>query len=130
MTSRNVKIRKLMRNVQQELLPETLQKNVCALHLLWETFQIPHRWFVKRFNILKWSLLFQETCSPEGNYCSANVKVDTTECKIPCRGIYADVKKLPTEHSKDESHLIFMERYKKYKRFFEPNPGYTQFRNV
>ena len=42
---------------------------------------------------------------------------------MPCEGIFADVKKLDPENVTKENPEIFFERYKHYKRFFEPRDG-------
>ena len=41
----------------------------------------------------------------------------------PCEGIFADVKKLPPADIKKENTDMFIERYKNYKKFFEPSEG-------
>ena len=49
--------------------------------------------------------------------------MDFEECKIPCAGLFADVKKLAPNDDRNIKHLIFLERYKAYKRYFEPISG-------
>ena len=49
--------------------------------------------------------------------------MDNDECKIPCVGLFADVKKLAPKYDRNIKHLVFLERYKAYKRHFEPNSG-------
>ena len=49
---------------------------------------------------------------------------DISNCLLPCEGVFASVQKFPIiEDHDDESHLIFVEGYKRYKRFFEPTQG-------
>ena len=67
----------------------------------------------------------QTTCNSEGAACAQNMKVDTSACMAPCEGIFADVKKLPPADIKKENTDMFIERYKNYKKFFEPSEGTT-----
>ena len=49
---------------------------------------------------------------------------DISNCLLPCEGVFASVQKFPIiEDHDDESHLIFVEGYKRYKRFFETTQG-------
>ena len=67
----------------------------------------------------------QTTCNSKGAACAQNIKVDTSACMAPCEGIFADVKKLPPADIKKENTDMFIERYKNYKKFFEPSEGTT-----
>ena len=65
-----------------------------------------------------------KTCSIKEKTCVEDIELDTSKCKLPCEGIFASVRKFPTLNVKqDESHLIFVEGYKKFKRFFEKSQG-------
>ena len=63
----------------------------------------------------------------EGNVCVEEIVVNTTLCLVPCEGIFTDVKKLPAENITDKNTEMFIERYKLYKRDFEPSDGMILF---
>ena len=53
-----------------------------------------------------------------------------SKCLLQCEGVFASVKKFPImEENDDESHLIFVEGYKRYKRFFEQRQGEKLYMN-
>ena len=57
--------------------------------------------------------------------------MDNDECKIPCVGLFADVKKLAPKYDRNIKHLVFLERYKAYKRYFETASGeYFHFKSL
>ena len=80
---------------------------------------------IYRIGTLKRACIYnlQTTCNSEGAACAQNMKVDTSACMAPCEGIFADVKKLPPVDIKKENTDMFIERYKNYKKFFEPSEG-------
>ena len=44
---------------------------------------------------------------------------------VPCEGIFADVKELQSEHVTAQNDEFLLERYKNYKKFYEPFYGMT-----
>ena len=63
------------------------------------------------------------SCKNEGITCAEEIRIDTKLCLVPCKGLFADVKKLPPKNVQDEQDELFLERYKNYKRFFESSDG-------
>ena len=63
------------------------------------------------------------TCNSEGIICAQNVEIDKKICMVPCEGIYADIKKLPSDNVFAENDEMFKLRYKNYKSFFEKSKG-------
>ena len=60
------------------------------------------------------------TCTQDGLACAERINVNYDLCLTPCEGIYADVKKVPEtgKHNLINDNL-FIERYRKYKKFYE-----------
>ena len=46
--------------------------------------------------------------------------IDDSLCLVPCEGIFVDVKELTSENVTAENEELLLERYKNYKKFFEP----------
>ena len=58
-----------------------------------------------------------------GNLCAANITIDSSNCLIPCQGIYADVTKTEADKIEGEYYETLLKNYKKYKRFFDVSEG-------
>ena len=54
--------------------------------------------------------------------CTDKIKIDAELCLVPCEGIFGDIKVRPTKINQMENETTgtFLERYKNYKKFYEP----------
>ena len=51
--------------------------------------------------------------------CADRINIDPDLCLVPCEGIFADVKVLPSKNVTSERDKMFLQRYKNYKKFYE-----------
>ena len=52
--------------------------------------------------------------------CAEKIKIDADLCAVPCEGMYAYIQNRPPVKVKDEETETFLELYKNYKKFYDP----------
>ena len=57
------------------------------------------------------------------NLCAENITIDSSNCLIPCQGIYADVTKTEADKIDGIYYETLLKNYKRYKRFFDVSEG-------
>ena len=80
---------------------------------------------IDRESLLCIFFYFQQTCLPRDEMCVKSIWTNYMNgCDIPCEGIFADVKRLPSELTgKEMANMIPMDQYQIYKRFFQASSG-------
>ena len=59
-------------------------------------------------------------CDKEGLICSERIRASfETECLNPCKGLFADIKKLPVENFKTVPYELLIKSFSKHSRFNE-----------
>ena len=64
-------------------------------------------------------LPFKTICTSRGTACASNLTVDTSDCLVPCEGIFADVTKHQAPKISGEYYEKLVRSYDRYKRFFD-----------
>jgi hypothetical protein len=121
------KIIKIMNLVTQQNYTKKDSKNANALHTISGTTHLPR---FTTFNILDLSLKYlqEPLCSPTGTECYQQLHVDSDDCLIPCKGLYADVQKDTSFESLDDIKVLknTLDSCETYKRGFSEDIKYPK----